>query len=116
MIGAIRNDPKKAAELLGLPDGVFVVFGMCLGWPDQEKVPPQKPRLPAGLTVHDEQYDRSDPTAEIDAYDDALADHYGQLDRNQHIAAWSGPIAGRIGDPLRPHLRPDLEDMGFSFD
>jgi nitroreductase len=116
MIGAIRNDPKRAAELLGLPEGVFVVYGMCLGWPDQDKVPPQKPRLPDTLTVHYEQYDPSNPTAEIDAYDDALAEHYGNLDRNQHIAAWSGPIAQRLAHPLRPHLRPDLEDMGFSFD
>ena len=116
MIGAIRNDPKKAAELLGLPDGVFVAFGMCLGWPDPERVPPQKPRLPSDVTVHYEQYDTTDLKAAIDAYDDALAEHYGQLDRNEHIAAWSGPIAGRLGSPLRPHLRPDLEEMGFSFE
>jgi FMN reductase (NADPH) len=116
MIGAVRNDPKRVAELLGLPQGVFVVYGMCLGWPDQEKVPPQKPRLPQDLVIHYEQYDTSDLTAEIDAYDDALAEHYGRLDRNQHIAAWSGPIAQRLGHPLRPHLRPDLEEMGFSFD
>jgi nitroreductase len=116
MIGAIRNDPKKAGELLGLPQGVFVVYGLCLGWPNDEKVPPQKPRLPRDLVIHYEQYDTSDPTAGIDAYDDALAEHYGDLDRNQHIAAWSGPIAQRLAHPLRPHLRPDLEDMGFSFE
>ena len=116
MIGAIRNDPKKAAEILDLPDGVFVAYGMCLGWPDHEKIPPQKPRLPAGLTVHYEQYNTADPTAAIDAYDDTLTGHYGQLDRNQHIAAWSGPIAQRLGSPMRPHLRPDLEEMGFSFE
>ena len=116
MIGAIRNDPKKTAELLGLPQNVFVVFGLCLGWPDREKVPPQKPRLPGDLVIHHEQYNHADPTPGINAYDDRLAAYYGKLDRNQHIAAWSGPIAARLENPLRPHLRPDLEDMGFSFE
>ena len=114
MIGAIRNDPKAAAEALGLPDGVYVVYGMCLGWPDAERIPPQKPRLPQELVIHHEQYDRSDPSAGIEAYDDALAAHYGDLDRNQHVAAWSGPIAKRLQTPSRPHLRPDRESLGFS--
>lgn len=116
MIGAMRNDPQGAADLLGLPEGVFLVYGMCLGWPDQERVPPQKPRLPGDLIIHYEQYNKTDPTDLIAAYDEVLANHYGQLDRNQHVAAWSGPIAGRLGHPLRPHLRPDLEEMGFSFE
>jgi nitroreductase len=116
MIGAMRNDPKRAAELLSLPDGVFVVFGMCLGWPDNKLVPPQKPRLPREIVIHYEQYDHSDPTPAIEAYDDELAAHYGNLNRNKHIAAWSGPIAGRLDNPLRPHLRSDLEEMGFSFE
>jgi nitroreductase len=116
MIGAMRNNPKEAAELLGLPEDVYVVFGMCLGWPDPERVPAQKPRLPGELVIHYEQYDQQDPTAGIESYDEALAEHYGQLDRNQHVAAWSGPIAKRLGTPVRPHLRSDLESMGFSFE
>ena len=116
MIGAMRNDPQAAAALLGLPEGVYLVYGMCLGWPNDERLPPQKPRLPGDVVIHYEQYDNTDPSEAITAYDDALAEHYGQLDRNQHVAAWSGPIAGRLGHPLRPHLRSDLEEMGFSFE
>ena len=33
MIGAVRNDTLKTAEILGLPKRVYCVFGMCLGWP-----------------------------------------------------------------------------------
>ncbi len=32
-IGAIRNDPKQIREFFDLPDLVFPVFGMTLGWP-----------------------------------------------------------------------------------
>jgi len=116
MIGAMRNDPKKAAELLGLPGGVYVVYGMCIGWPDEDRIPPQKPRLPTELVIHHEQYSTEDPRPAIAAYDDALADHYGQLERNQHVSAWSGPIAARLENPARPHLREHLESLGFSLE
>jgi nitroreductase len=116
MIGAMRNDPKRAAELLGLPGGVFVVYGMCLGWPDETRIPPQKPRLPQEIVVHYEQYNRANPMPEIEVYDDQLADYYGRQNRNQHMAAWSGPIAARLENPLRPDLRADLEALGFSFE
>ncbi len=46
-VGGIRNDPDKMSELLNLPDRVYPVFGLCLGWPDQD--PDRKPRLPQSL-------------------------------------------------------------------
>jgi nitroreductase len=33
-IGAMRNDPAKVHELLGLPPKAFVVFGLCVGYAD----------------------------------------------------------------------------------
>ena len=30
-IGAIRNNPQKATDLLELPKNVYPVFGLCLG-------------------------------------------------------------------------------------
>ena len=39
MIGGIRNHPKEAADVLGLPDGVFVVYGMCIGVPARPHTP-----------------------------------------------------------------------------
>ncbi len=116
MIGAIRNDPQAAADLLGLPKGVYVVYGMCLGWPDPERLPPQKPRLPADLVIHHERYDQRSQEEGIRAYDTALAAHYDSLGSNTDEAAWSGPIARRLENPPRPLLRATLEAMGFSVD
>ena len=61
MIGGMRNHPRQVAELLGFPSGVYVVFGMCIGWPDETQIPSQKPRLPADLVIHYEQFNTSDP-------------------------------------------------------
>ena len=43
-IGGLRNNIAEVADLLELPDLVYPVFGMCLGYPDQN--PEVKPRLP----------------------------------------------------------------------
>lgn len=116
MIGGMRNHPEDAAKLLGLPNGSYVVFGMCIGWPDEDKRPVQKPRLPRDLVVHYEQYDQSDPTEKLETYDKKLAAHYDALGNNQHPAAYTGPIAKRLSTARRTNLRPELERLGFKFE
>ena len=114
MIGGMRNHPAQVAELLGFPPGVYVVFGMCVGWPDQAQIPAQKPRLPAELVIHYEQFNASDPREQLQGYDRQLAEHYGS--KNQHEAAWTGVIAKQFAQPRRPKLRSTLEGMGFAFE
>ncbi|MGJ3238673.1 MAG: NADPH-dependent oxidoreductase [Anaerolineae bacterium] len=116
MIGAMRNHPQANAETLGLPQGVYVVYGMCLGFPDAENIPSQKPRLPEELVIHYERYDTSDPTGQLRAHDGELADHYNALGRNLSEDAWTGVIADKFSTPRRPELRQQLEAMGFNLD
>ncbi len=114
MIGGMRNHPQDVAKLLGFPPGVYMVFGMSIGWPAGESPTAFKPRLPESLVIHHEQYDATDPRPRIADYNAMLAEFYGP--RNQNKAAWSGPIAKRLNKPSRPHLRQTLEAMGFHFD
>ncbi|MCB9445656.1 MAG: NADPH-dependent oxidoreductase [Ardenticatenaceae bacterium] len=117
MVGAMRNHPQAVADLLGFPSGVYMVYGMSIGWPAEDAVAAElKPRLPKALVVHHEQYNQTAPRPLIKEYDAQLADYYGQQDRNQHPAAWSGPIAKRLKKPVRPHLCQALKEMGFQFD
>ena len=46
-IGGLRNNPRDVSDLLQLPKGVYPVFGLCLGYPDQD--PECKPRLRSAL-------------------------------------------------------------------
>ncbi len=116
MIGGMRNHPEDAAKLLGLPDGCYVVYGMCIGWPDEEHVPGQKPRLPHELVVHYEQYSSADPAEKLAEHDKELAEHYETQGRNLDAAAFTGPIANRLNSPRRTNLRPELERLGFKFE
>ena len=114
MIGGMRNQPTEVAQELGLPSGVYVTFGMCLGWPAE--APLQKPRLPLPLIVHREQYDEAALDATLEEYDEALAAHYRDEGRRSPDAAWTGVVARGFGKPRRADLRERLEGLGFSFE
>jgi len=51
-ICGIRNDPEKVCTLLKIPDHVYPVFGLCLGYPDEK--PEQKPRLPVNVVLKED--------------------------------------------------------------
>lgn len=112
-IGGIRNDPAQMTELLGLPEQVVPLFGLCLGWPDQD--PAIKPRLPLSVTLKEETYDESNDRAGIEAYDETMRGYYldrtgGKLDRT-----WSADMSALLGKESRPHMRGYLAGQGFQF-
>src|SRR3546814_13854389 len=66
-ISAVRNHAQALADLLELPEWVFPVAGLCLGWPAREGF--ISARLPLSLTVHTDRYDDSRLAEEVDASD-----------------------------------------------
>ncbi len=72
-IGGIRNNIESVTELLKLPKHVLPLFGLCLGWPADN--PDLKPRLPAELVVHENQYQPLDEKL-LARYDEQLAEYY----------------------------------------
>jgi nitroreductase len=111
-IGGIRNDPQQVADLLQLPDQAYPVFGMCIGWPDQD--PARKPRLPSAVTLKEEVYDDPDDRQQIAKYDEQMREYYrlrtgGKLDR-----VWSEDMSALLGKESRPHMRQFLADRGFT--
>ncbi len=70
MIGGIRNNPEKVCELLKLPQRVFPLMGICLGYPDQQ--PMIKPRLPLQAVVHFEEYNDAPLPELLQEYDETM--------------------------------------------
>ena len=66
-ISHVRNHPHELATLLALPDWVFPVAGLCVGFPAE----PGRvtPRLPLEVTVHVDRFDESGIREKIDTYD-----------------------------------------------
>lgn len=111
-IGAIRNDPQTVADLLELPDQVYPVFGLCIGWPDQD--PMLKPRLPLSVTLKEDRYDDSRDRDLIAGYDDTLRSYYLERTRGARDSTWTADMSGLLGKESRPHMRDFLARRGFS--
>jgi nitroreductase/FMN reductase [NAD(P)H] len=66
-ISEIRNHLATIDRLLGLPEQVIPFAGLCIGWPRaQDQI---SPRLPLGLTVHENRYTEPDLADELQRYD-----------------------------------------------
>jgi len=111
-IGAIRNDPQRASELLELPNGVYPVFGLCLGYPAQD--PERKPRLPVSVVFKTDVYSDSDDAATIGEYDAHIVEYYRTRTSNQKSNSWSEQMSGLLARESRPHMRGFLSDRGFT--
>lgn len=117
MIGAVRNNATKVAEILNLPDKVYAVFGMVLGWPDE--APKQKPRMDFDTVVHFDQYgnqrDGRGLDAKLGTYDTELAEHYDAIGKETTPDSWTDDINAKFALPRRTELRAQLKERGFDW-
>lgn len=117
-IGGIRNNPKRASELLQLPQLVFPVFGMCVGYPAAE--PDLRPRLPLAAVHHEEVYSNEHLPAQLAQYDQTLQAYYAERvgdDSCRRGTGWTTEMLRRMTmGNAREHLAAYLLEQGFAFD
>jgi len=116
-IGALRNQPNEVIELFDLPQLVYPVCGMTLGWP--EETPMLRPRLPLSAIMHRESYQEDDLRYLLE-YDQAMIETgiYGgrqvdKQDQDPALYGWMEHTARRSSKPSRPHLRDTIIQSGF---
>jgi len=112
-IGGIRNNPVEVSRLLELPRGVYPVFGLCLGYPDQE--PEIKPRLPISVVVKEETYNEEGDGDNIKEYDERIREYYRSRTGGGHGISWTEQVATLLSEKSRPHMKEYLEGQGFKF-
>ncbi|HPQ94178.1 MAG: oxygen-insensitive NADPH nitroreductase [Thiothrix sp.] len=110
-IGGIRNDPALVSELLGLPERVYPVFGMCLGYPAQAIE--VKPRLPVEVVLHEGHYQTAQVPEQVAAYDAAIRDYYQSRSSNRKVSDWSAQTAAAVQKKQREHMLAFLQARGF---
>jgi nitroreductase len=109
-IGGLRNQPATVSQLLHLPQQVYAVFGLCLGYPAQD--PAVKPRLPLSLVLHQDRYKPLD-TAALTDYDHQLADYYHQRSGGKLQQNFSENTVNTMKQEARPHMWDYLQRCGF---
>lgn len=111
-IGGIRNDIEGVSELLGLPDRVYPIYGMCLGYPNQE--PGLRPRLPLKAVLHHESYQADTTLQAVKEYDEIMTNYLSERTAGTRTTPWSELMAQKFTAPSRMQLKEFLQRKGFN--
>lgn len=118
-ISAIRNAADTTSHELELPEGVFPVAGLCVGYP--ESPGHISPRLPLEVTIHHDCYDEAGLREQVESYDRRRhANHpYGKQRRTAlfgtaEFYGWSEDKARQYAEPERADFGAYIRRQGFS--
>jgi nitroreductase/FMN reductase [NAD(P)H] len=120
-ISAIRNQAQTVSDILGLPDHVFPVAALGVGWPSFEGV--MSPRLGLDVTIHRDRYDENGLEEKVTAYDkrreevqpyksQRYTDKFGQSESY----GWSEDKARQYSVPERADFGAFVRKKGFKLD
>ena len=122
-ISVIRNEIDKVAAILELPDLVFPIAGLCLGYPQGDGF--VSLRLPRGATMHRDRYDDSGLPTALDDYDRRRNARHSIPKEQQRSNAefgeasfygWSEDKARQAAKAEGAAFPPYLKKHGFTFD
>lgn len=114
-VGAVRNNAREMADLLGLPPRTFGLVGMAIGKADTSEISGVKPRLPMEEVLHRERWSEKYHENFILSYDKALGDFHDEHQKHGR-KPWShhmARIASSEQQDGRENLRQFLEGQGF---
>ena len=117
-ISAIRDRADVVSELIGLPERVIPVAGMCVGWPAEQGY--ITARLGLDATLHQDRYSAGDVARKIDAYDrrrdrrwpyrrQRAPERWGTAE----FYGWSEDKARQYAEPLRADFGAFVRAKGF---
>ncbi len=109
-ISQIRNQAAQVSEVLGLPQHVFPMAGLGVGWPSFEGV--MSPRLGLDVSIHRDRYDETGIREKVEAYDRRRNET--QPYKTQRFVEKFGedPSYGWSEDKARQYSVPERADFG----
>lgn len=111
-IGYARTaDPAAVAEVLKLPQQVFVVCGLAIGVP--REMPDLKPKQPRELLVFDNTYRQDDMTADLVKYDEEISRYNTTRSGSTTTNDWASHIIGYYKEAMSYRILQALRDRGF---
>ncbi|WP_449354001.1 oxygen-insensitive NADPH nitroreductase [Virgibacillus natechei] len=112
-IGSLRNDITQVSNLLGLPERVIPLFGLAVGYPDQQ--PEIKPRLPLEVIYHVNEYKNEEKQQTlITDFDDQLTSYYQNRSNNTRKDTWTKQMIRKYSHPIRMDVKPFIKDKKFN--
>lgn len=120
-ISAIRNHAGQVSEILELPDHVFPVAALGVGWPSFAGV--MSPRLGLDVTIHRDRYSETGLREKIAAYDQRRenvqpykSQRYPESFGESAEYGWSEDKARQYSVPERADFGAFVRRKGFKLD
>lgn len=108
-IGGMRNDLLLVIETLGLPEGVFPVYGLCAGIPLEN--PTIRPRLAYDAFLFENEYSGDDTLMDgIARYDEGYKDYLAA--RGTEPKGWSDAMVARNSRAIREEVGEVFKSQG----
>ena len=96
--------------MLELPDHVFPVAGLAIGFPAAQA--PISKRLPLGMTCHPNRYSETDVRSQVAAYDQARAQDGSYPTQRLSAQFGRADSYGWSDDKARQYSQPERADFG----
>ena len=109
-ISAVRNEAAAVSELLGLPDHVFPVAGLAIGYPAE--TPDIAKRLPLAATLHFDRYQEDDLRAHVQDYDTSRASEQPYAHQRDVAKFGTATPYTWSEDKVRQYSSPERADFG----
>ncbi|WP_226645037.1 oxygen-insensitive NADPH nitroreductase [Mesobacillus subterraneus] len=113
-IGGIRNDLEAVKEVLKTPDYVIPLFGMAVGYPDQET--DVKPRLPLEHVYMENEYQQDQALFErqLDDYNTVTSQYYRERTGGKREDTWTGQMAKMLGRKSRMYMKEFVKKQNLN--
>lgn len=114
-VGYLRTvDPQKVAELLKLPEGVFVVCGLAIGIPREH--PDLKPKQKGTLVFHKNEYtqDTNSLLSQLENYDAVITEYNQKRSGSTSNNDWCGHILDYYRHAMDYRILDYLKQQGYN--
>ncbi|MBD5214038.1 MAG: NADPH-dependent oxidoreductase [Bacteroidales bacterium] len=112
-IGYARTvDPAAISELLGLPQGVYLVCALAVGVP--REVPQLKPKQPRELVIFREKYGVDDMARRLLDYDETIRRYHLSRESNPSDSDWIGEMLGYYREGMNYQMLDALHRRGYA--
>ena len=110
-VGGVRNETEKMAELFQLPEMVFPMYVVCMGYPAE--VPPQRPRMDKSLISSVDGYPNIKGPEQLDNYEKAVSEYFLNITNGRSGRGWIARSEYAISKKPRYSVGEFLHKAGF---
>ncbi|MFS0863437.1 oxygen-insensitive NADPH nitroreductase [Fredinandcohnia sp. 179-A 10B2 NHS] len=115
-IGGLRNNLEDVCQVLKVPERVIPLFGIAVGYPDQE--PGKKPRLPYEHVYHEDEYQQDEKVyvKQLQEYNKIISEYYLERTDGKRSDTWTEQMVNMLEKPKRMYMKEFVKKQGYDLE